>query len=178
LQIIESIKKTTGLIILPRLTNAAGLKNALAQYQKTLAAEVGNWASVVEDNTDQVKMVKDETEEAAKQSSDLKKVAEEVPVIRIVDSVIKHAILEGASDIHIEPTEKDVIVRYRIDGILHDAMTLPRTAAAGIVARIKVLANLKLDECRLPQDGRFKVESDDWKYSLRVSTLPIFYGEK
>jgi len=106
LQIIESIKKTTGLIILPRLTNAAGLKNALAQYQKTLAAEVGNWASVVEDNTDQVKMVKDETEEAAKQSSDLKKVAEEVPVIRIVDSVIKHAILEGASDIHIEPTEK------------------------------------------------------------------------
>jgi len=71
-----------------------------------------------------------------------------------------------------------VIVRYRIDGILHDAMTLPRTAAAGIVARIKVLANLKLDECRLPQDGRFKVESDDWKYSLRVSTLPIFYGEK
>ena len=183
LRIIEFIKKTTGLIVLPRLTNAAGLKNAIMQYQKTLAAEVGDLVGGSEnislEKEGGVKMVKDEGEAAvAGQGNDLKRVAEEVPVIRIVDTLIKHAILEGASDIHIEPTEKDVIVRYRVDGILHDAMTLPRTAAAGIVARIKVLSNLKLDECRLPQDGRFKVESDDWKYSLRVSTLPVFHGEK
>jgi len=86
--------------------------------------------------------------------------------------------LERASDIHIEPTEKEVIVRYRIDGILRDAMTLPKIAASGIVARVKVLSNLKLDEHRLPQDGRFKIETEDYRYSIRVSVLPVFNGEK
>jgi len=92
--------------------------------------------------------------------------------------LLKHAILQRSSDIHIEPTEKEVVVRYRIDGILHDAMVLPRLAAPGIVARIKVLSSLKLDEHRLPQDGRFKIESEDYKYSVRVSILPVFSGEK
>ena len=99
-------------------------------------------------------------------------------MIRIVDTLIRHAILQRASDIHIEPTEKEVLVRYRIDGILREAMTLPKKAASGIVARIKVLSNLKLDEHRLPQDGRFKVESEDYKYSIRVSILPTINGEK
>jgi len=99
-------------------------------------------------------------------------------VIRIVDTLLKHAILQRASDIHIEPLEKEVVVRYRIDGILHDAMTLPKIASSGIVARIKVLSNLKLDEHRLPQDGRFKIETEDYRYSMRVSVLPVFGGEK
>ena len=92
----------------------------------------------------------------------LKKVAQELPVIRIVDTLVKHAILERASDIHIEPTEKEVIVRYRVDGILRDAMTLPKTAAAGIVARIKVLSNLKLGRiavCRRTAVSRLKATS-------------------
>jgi type IV pilus assembly protein PilB len=91
---------------------------------------------------------------------------------------MRHAILQRASDIHIEPTEKEVVVRYRIDGILRDAMVLPKAASQGIVARIKVLSDLQLDEHRLPQDGRFKVETDEYKYSLRVSILPVFDGEK
>src|SRR4029077_5014028 len=78
----------------------------------------------------------------------------------------------------IEPGEKELIVRYRIDGILHDAMSLDKNAGAGITARIKVLSNLKLDEKRLPQDGRFKIEKDGEKISFRVSTLPTFFGEK
>ena len=184
LRIIEFIKKTTGLAVLPRLTNVAGMKSAIMQYQKTLMAEVGDLVGEPGDGGGKekdslLKMVGDDDNQADRgDGSDLKKVAQDLPVIRIVDTLIKHAILERASDIHIEPTEKEVIVRYRVDGILRDAMTLPKTSAAGIVARIKVLSNLKLDECRLPQDGRFKVESDQWKYSLRVSTLPVFYGEK
>ncbi len=74
--------------------------------------------------------------------------------------------------------EEEVIVRYRIDGILHDAMTLPKQAAPGITARIKVLANLKLDEKRLPQDGRFKMETESDKVSFRVSLLPVYFGRK
>ncbi len=101
-----------------------------------------------------------------------------MPIVKIVDTLISHAIIQGASDIHIEPTEKEVLVRYRIDGILRNAMVLPKTVASGIVARIKVLSSLKLDEHRLPQDGRFKVEAEDYKYSVRVSILPVFDGEK
>jgi type IV pilus assembly protein PilB len=101
-----------------------------------------------------------------------------VPVVRIVDTLLKHAVLQGASDIHVEPMEKELLVRYRIDGILHDAMILPKNVGASITARIKVLSNLKLDEKRLPQDGRFKVEISGEKVSLRVSTLPTHYGEK
>ncbi|MFZ3073947.1 MAG: GspE/PulE family protein [Minisyncoccales bacterium] len=184
LRIIESIKKTTGLTVLPRLTNLQGMKSAIMQYQRTLAAEVGDLVGErgkVGGNNEpgEFKMMDEGAgRELGGDGNELKKAAQDLPVIRIVDTLVKHAILERASDIHIEPTEKEVIVRYRIDGILRDAMTLPKNSTAGIVARIKVLSNLKLDECRLPQDGRFKVESDQWKYSLRVSTLPVFYGEK
>jgi type IV pilus assembly protein PilB len=121
-----------------------------------------------------LKVVKEEE----KEREELEKMAEELPVIRIVETLLKHAIFQRASDIHIEPMEKEVLVRYRIDGILRDAMVLPKSISSGIVARIKVLSNLKLDEHRLPQDGRFKIETPDYKYSIRVSVLPVFDGEK
>lgn len=179
LGIIESIKKTTGLSILPRLTDPQGIKSAILRYQKTLMAEVGDLGVLPDDSGDAMRVSEVPAPPVdGSNSGELKKAAQDVPVIKIVDTLIKHAILERASDIHIEPTEKEVVVRYRVDGVLRDAMILPKSAAAGIVARIKVLSNLKLDECRLPQDGRFKAESDQWKYSLRVSTLPVFYGEK
>jgi len=166
-------KKEPGLKILPRLTTPESIKNALRQYQKTLEAEFGD---IIKKEAGDIRSIKEE--EVVEEKEELKKAAEELPVIKIVDTLMKHAILQRASDIHIEPEEKDVVVRYRIDGILHDAMTLPRNAASGIVARIKVLSNLKLDEHRLPQDGRFKIETEDYKYSIRVSTLPVFDGEK
>jgi len=173
LRTIEFIKKTTNLKILPRLTNPESIKNVLRQYQKTLEAEFGE---IIQKEIGVIKPIKEE--EIVEEKAELQKMAEELPVIRIVDTLLKHAILQRASDIHIEPTEKEVLVRYRIDGILRDAMTLPKIAASGIVARIKVLSNLKLDEHRLPQDGRFKVETEEYKYSIRVSILPIFDGEK
>ena len=173
LRTIEFIKKKASLRILARLTTQESIRNALRQYQKTLEAEFGD---IIKKEAGGIKSIKEE--EFSEEKEDLRKVAEELPVIRIVDTLLKHAILQRSSDIHIEPTEKEVIVRYRIDGILHDAMLLPRVASFGIVARIKVLSNLKLDEHRLPQDGRFKIESGEYKYSIRVSILPIFSGEK
>ena len=173
LRTIEFIKKTANLRILPRLTTPESIKNVLHQYQKTLEAEFGEF---IKKEAEGIKAVKEE--EMVAEREELRRVAEELPVIRIVDTLLKHAILQRASDIHIEPLEKEVIVRYRIDGILRDAMILPRQIASGIVARVKVLSNLKLDEHRLPQDGRFKVETEDYKYSIRVSILPVFDGEK
>lgn len=173
LRTIEFIRKKASLKILPRLTTSESIKNALRQYQKTLEAEFGD---IIKKEAGIIRPIKEK--EQVEEKEELRKVAEELPVIRIVDTLLKHAILQRASDIHIEPTEKEVIVRYRIDGILHDAMVLPKAASSGIVARIKVLSNLKLDEHRLSQDGRFKIETEEYRYSLRVSVLPIFDGEK
>lgn len=176
LRTVEFIKKKEpGLRIMPRLTTPESVKIVLQQYAKTLKAEFGD---LIKTEVKDIKALKEEIGEGKEEKEELRKVAEELPVIKIVDTLLKHAILQRSSDIHIEPLEKDVIVRYRIDGILHDAMTLPKEVSSGIVARIKVLSNLKLDEHRLPQDGRFKVEAEEYKYSIRVSILPIFDGEK
>ncbi len=177
LPVIDFIKKRSGLKILPRLTDTASIKSVLVQYRKSLKAEFSNIIQK-ESKTSDIGSFQNNEQLVEKSESELKQMAEDLPVVKIVDSLIDHAILQNASDIHIEPGEKDLTVRYRIDGILHDAMTLDKNAGAGITARIKVLSNLKLDEKRLPQDGRFKKEQDGEKISFRVSTLPTFFGEK
>lgn len=171
---IDFIKKKVGLRIQPRLTDTESMRSALRQYQKNLKDEFGD---LIMKDASALKVLSEENGEEMSES-DLKKVAEDLPVVRIVDTLLRHAIIQGASDIHIEPLEEDVVVRYRVDGILHDAMKLPKIAADSVAARIKVLSNLKLDQKRLPQDGRFKMEMDGQKVAFRVSMLPIFYGEK
>lgn len=172
---IDFIRKKTGNKILPRLTDSESMKHALLNYQKSLKAEFGD---IIQKEANDLKAVSEKNGDDDASEGDLKKLAEDVPVVRIVDTLLKHAIIQDASDIHIEPAELQVIVRYRIDGILHDAMVLPKNVASGITARIKVLSNLKLDEKRIPQDGRFKIDMNGEKVSFRVSTLPVYYGEK
>jgi type IV pilus assembly protein PilB len=110
--------------------------------------------------------------------TDLKKAAEELPIINIVNSILEHSVFENSSDIHIEPTELDVVVRFRIDGILREMMHLPKAVQSGIVARIKILSNLKIDEHMIPQDGRFKISVQGETLSFRVSIIPVYDGEK
>jgi type IV pilus assembly protein PilB len=172
---IDFIKKKTGFKILTRLTNTESMKSALIQYQKTLQADFGD---IIQQEAASLKFTADSDQNGEVSGDDLKKLAEDLPVIRIVDTLLKHAAIQDASDIHIEQTEFEVIVRYRIDGMLHDAMILPKSAGASIVARLKVLSNLKLDEKRLPQDGRFRIELNSEKISFRVSILPTYFGEK
>jgi len=167
IQTIDFIRKKTGLKIITCLTTEESIESVLRQYSKSLKAEFGD---IISKNSEEIS--------GNDSKEDLEKIAQGLPIIRIVDTLIKHAILQSASDIHIEPDEKELRVRYRIDGILHEAMVLPRQVADGIIARIKVLSNLKLDEHRVPQDGRFKIEKEGKKMSFRVSILPIFDGEK
>src|SRR5574343_469609 len=171
---IDFIKKKVNLNILPRLTDVESMKNVIVQYQKSLKAEFGD---IIQKESETLKTIAEENGEPTSEA-DLKKIAEDLPVVRIVDTLLKHAILQDASDIHIEPMDEQLLVRYRIDGLLHDAMVLPKNAEPSITARIKVLSNLKLDEKRLPQDGRFKIEMNNEKVSFRVSILPTYYGEK
>ena len=165
LKYLNLSKKKTGLEPIIHLTTPDNVRDTIKQYHKSLKAEFDYLAD-------------DKKLEGIDGQKDLKKLAEDLPVVRIVDTLLEYSVLEGASDIHIEPEEKNVLVRYRIDGILRNVMVLPKTVQSGIVARIKILANLKVDEHRLPQDGRFKISTDEFKVAFRVSILPTFDGEK
>ena len=122
----------------------------------------------------------DEEEEQKKESEsdDLEEVTKSAPVAKIVSVIIRHAVEGKASDIHIEPLDKETRIRYRIDGILHTSLVLPQNIHKAIVARVKVMANLKLDETRIPQDGRINMLIDDKEYDFRVSILPLTGSEK
>lgn len=178
LPVIDFIKKKVGLKILPRMTSSDSIKEALSLYKKTLQAD---FEDIIKKESNSLKTIADNSFLGDKGNTDEKsekELAEDLPIVKIVDTLISHAISQGASDVHIEPCEESLVVRYRIDGILHDAMVLPKDTAPGIVARIKVLSNLKLDEKRLPQDGRFKIINESGGVSFRVSTLPTYFGEK
>ncbi len=153
------------------LTTPSSVSEILKQYHKGLEAEF-------KDITKKQIEIQESKDDREKNGKKLKELAEDLPIIRIVDTLLEYAIFENASDIHIEPEEKKVKVRYRVDGVLRTVMNLPRKSLPGIVARIKILSNLKLDEHRLPQDGRFKIKTKDYKISFRVSIIPVFDGEK
>ena len=165
IQTIEFLHRKTGLEPQVFITTPTDLKAALHKYHAELEDDIN--LKIVNDNG------KDETDTKA-----LKKAAEELPIINIVNSILEHAVYENASDIHIEPTEKEVTIRYRIDGILKSVMSLPKAVQNGLIARVKILANLKLDEHMIPQDGRFKIQIQDEKVAFRVSILPVYDGEK
>ena len=105
-------------------------------------------------------------------------IKEDAPVTKIVATILRYAVDGNASDIHIEPTRDELKVRFRVDGILHTSLKLPKNVERSVVARIKVLASMKLDERRKPQDGRFSATIDDRRIDFRVSTFPTYHGEK
>jgi len=167
IQIFEFIKKKTNLNPILFITTPESIKDTLKQYHKSLKAEFDYLSDEQKEDLGNIDTNKD-----------LKKLAQDLPVVRIVDTLLEYSIIEGASDIHIEPEEKNVAVRYRIDGVLKNVMVLPKNVQSGIIARIKILANLKVDEHRLPQDGRFKISNNEYKVAFRVSIMPTFDGEK
>lgn len=117
-------------------------------------------------------------DDEAEDLSSLTEVSDEAPVVRFVNLLINQAIGDRASDIHIEPTERDLRVRYRIDGVLHDAHRSPKTIQNGVISRLKIMAEMNIAERRVPQDGRMTVTHDGRRVDLRIATLPTVWGEK
>ncbi len=109
---------------------------------------------------------------------DLKEMAEEAPIIKLANIIMSQALRDRASDIHVEPQRDQVIIRYRIDGVLHEAMKVPKNVQAALISRFKIIANMDIAERRLPQDGRINIRFSGRDIDLRVSTLPKMYGEK
>lgn len=161
------------------------LQKQLGENLKIGIATKDNIASVLENYRGDVNKelaeaidVQRVDEEPSLENVDAEDVSENSPVAQTVNLLLEYAIRSNASDIHIEPREDYVQIRYRVDGILKEVNRLPRNVSAALISRIKILANLKIDERRVPQDGRFKIKVAGRQFALRVSTLPIADGEK
>ena len=148
----------------------------IATHDNILAC-LENYAGDVGEKLEDVIDVQREDENAVQQVSDAD-IAEDSPIAQTINLLLEYAIRSSASDIHIEPREDFVQIRYRIDGVLREVNRLPRNVLGALISRIKILSNLKIDERRVPQDGRFKIKVAGRQYALRVSTLPIADGEK
>jgi len=165
---IEFIEKKTGLIVKPYIAEPNKLETYLATgYATSLAKEVGEALKEVISQRG-IKVL----------DASQKKLIREEKVAEIVTHVLSFAVKARASDIHIEPMEKSTRVRYRIDGILNEKLTIPKELHEAVVSRIKILSGMKIDEKRVPQDGRFTFKGEEKEVDLRVSTLPTSNGEK
>ncbi len=164
----EIIKKLTQKSIVPKLSSEEEIGHILDQYSG-LESEL---SEAIKEGESEIKEVAPETMTVSESVSD------NAPAARIVTSLLRRAIRDKASDIHIEPSEKEITIRFRIDGILQKSAQLPKEIQAAVTSRIKILSNLKIDEQRLPQDGRFSISFDDRKIDFRISTLPTSCGEK
>ncbi len=156
---IKMLEKKTGDIIIPYYATIYDLKNAFGLYRKAVQQE---YVSLIQKHA------------VAAQGSQV----EDVSVVRLVDDLFSYGYTNHASDIHIEPTAENIIVRFRIDGVLHDVLTLPKSILELIVTRLKILAKLRTDETRSAQDGKIVWLIEGEKLDLRVSILPITHGEK
>jgi type IV pilus assembly protein PilB len=166
---IEFLRAKLGLEIEPYLSGHTSLRYGFKQYKQQIGQE---FDKVVTENVDKV------LSEGAGEA-DMARLADAIPVVTILDSIIEHAIALNASDIHFEPLPNTMLIRYRIDGILEEILTLQKILEPILVARVKILANLQIDEHRLPQDGRFRFEMEEGGYiDSRVNIMPVMHGEK
>lgn len=166
IQAISFLQKQLGTDLKIFVATKSNILQAIDQYRENISSEITQVISGEQEEQDKEDLVNEN------------EIAEDSPIAQTVNLLVEGAIKAGASDIHIEPRENFVSVRYRVDGILKEVNKLPKNVQNALVSRIKILSNLKIDERRVPQDGRFKIMISGRKFALRVSTLPITDGEK
>jgi type IV pilus assembly protein PilB len=159
----EDLAIITGFPIQPAIASEEDVFGAIAKIYRE-KAEVGESAEDIPDVEESLTDIRDATEEA--------------PIVKLVNSVIAQSVDDSASDIHFEPQAKDLVVRFRIDGVLHEIMSIPRRMQSGVLSRLKIMADLDIAERRVPQDGRIGLMVGGKPIDMRVATLPTVYGEK
>ncbi|MFH1171712.1 MAG: GspE/PulE family protein [bacterium] len=172
LEAIEFIARKNRFRMKYYMVSISGLKYILRQYE-SLSLEVEEALKSAEA---EVKL--EAGKQIANEGEDVEEVVRRAPVSKMVSVILRHAVEGRASDVHIEPVGSETRVRYRVDGVLHTSIVLPKYIHSSIIARIKVLSNLKIDETRVPQDGRFRMTIENRDIDYRVSTLPLFNQEK
>lgn len=162
---IDDIRAITGLDVLPRVATKTEVEDAISRMAR-FDDSVSDLGDLLDDEA--------EVEDLGA----LEASVDEAPVVKLVNTIITRAINERASDIHIEPGERDLRIRFRIDGVLHESMSTPRAIANAMVSRLKIMADINIAERRIPQDGRMSLKVAGKQVDLRVATLPSVYGEK
>jgi type IV pilus assembly protein PilB len=161
---LDDIRSITGIEVKPVVATKSDVAAAINRFYRA------------DSDLDDLTMALDNDDSAELEG--LKEVVEDAPIVRFVNLLITQAINDRASDIHLEPTERDLRVRFRIDGVLHEIMRSPRNIQAGVISRLKIMADINIAERRIPQDGRLSVNITGKKIDLRVATLPTVWGEK
>ena len=172
---IDEVRIKTKSNVEPAVATETEIKDAINQYYK-----VGGSIEDVIKSMDVQSLVIEEGKEEKEEVDDaekLRNIAEEAPIIKLVNLIIMQAIRDKASDIHVEPEDDRLIVRYRVDGILHEQVTIPKQMQAAVLSRIKIMSDMNIATKRVPQDGRFKLNIEGNRIDMRVSALPTVYGE-
>jgi type IV pilus assembly protein PilB len=182
---IDAIKFSTRMEIEPVVVGEYTLKNHLTRYYPEEVKvdvieerEQSNLTAILDqiESDDDLEVIEERDEEI--NIAQMQQAVEDAPVVKLINGILTDAVLKGASDIHIEPFEKEIRVRYRIDGALHEIMKPPMKMKAALTSRIKILSALNIAERRVPQDGRIKLKMKKKVVDFRVSTLPVIFGEK
>jgi general secretion pathway protein E len=172
LHLIDDVRLLTGVPVTPVLASSEAIEDVLhALYEQ--AQETAE--EVIED-LDSTRL--NQLAESIEETTDLLTATEDAPIIRLLNSLMFRAVKERASDIHIEPYEREVVVRYRIDGVLHNVLTPPKRVHAALISRVKIMAGLDIAERRTPQDGRIGIRIGDREVDIRVSIIPVANGER
>ena len=165
-QAVDFLSNRIGRPLKVYLASQEGIENVLKQYQLNVAADVTSTLGVKKE------------QRGAKEATDIQSLVQDSPISKALTTIMEFAARSGASDIHIEPLEKELKIRCRIDGILKEIMKLPKSTEPPLISRIKILANLKIDEHRIPQDGQFTVVVDRKAIDLRIAISPVVWGEQ
>ncbi len=173
---MDEIAAMTRLSVLPVVAAGKAIRAAITRYYVTTPAPMADLLAEIANDPGTLEIIADE--ELTTDVFELKESADEAPVVKLVNLVLLDAIRRGASDLHWEPYEKDLRVRFRIDGVLHEMLSPPKRLEPAIISRLKIMSNLDIAERRLPQDGRIKLRHGRREIDFRVSILPTIFGEK
>jgi len=163
---IDDLRSLAGCDVRPIMATRADVIAAITRYHRA------------DSDLDDLSLSMDTADDDQDDLAGVREVVEDAPIVKWVNLLITQAIADRASDIHIEPTERDLRVRFRIDGVLHEVMRSPRTIQAGVISRLKIMSDIDIAERRIPQDGRLSIATNGKKIDLRVATLPTVWGEK
>lgn len=174
-QAVDFISRKINRPVTPFMVSEGSVNHILSQYKADVSKEVSDVISTVKE------IAKTLPKEQQPKKQDIKQVrnlVQDAPITRALNTILDYAAQQHASDIHVEPREKELKIRFRVDGILQDTMTLPKEVEPALISRIKILSNLKIDEHRIPQDGQFKISVQGREIDLRIAISPVVHGEQ
>ncbi len=170
IQAVDFLSRKTGHTLTVYLVSRPSIDHVLSQFRSDVAADLETSIDAGRSEEDTKTVIKD--------AKNLQNLVQDAPITRALNAILDYAAQSHASDIHIEPREKELKIRYRIDGILQETMTLPKSIEPALISRIKILSNLRIDEHRIPQDGQFQINSGGIEVDLRIAISPVVWGEQ